>query len=398
MLTPVLALLGLIPALVTNTYKIQHLIVGLLLIGFIASFLYKRFNLVAAFAYFYFSAHAFIFLTFPKTFYQNVDVIEPYFQEPWIGLTKATSDSFLFFNLIVLGVALLTPELMRKLYNALIYLILFNAVIILIKYYLGHYPAATINNSSMNAGLLAVFIPFWLSLKKSIFRTIELSLIIWACLITKSSTGVMGSAIAIGSFYLCQNKFKVSRKVIFSLITASVIAFLGYYMQRGVLFQGSGRYEIWSTGMRFWWNSVNIFWGSGLGTWSVYGPSLQANIASNAHIQHIDGWFWMHNDFLQVVEESGVAGLIGVCSVFLYGLWCSKNDEKTFAALFTFGCVASIQPQLHYLFLVLCGCMFLARAFDNNRKFDSVSTGTMLSDVRVRHDTLDKAMNRDASC
>lgn len=223
-----------------------------------------------------------------------------------------------------------------------------NSHIIIMKYFFGQAPWFLFNNPAIDASFIACLIPFALRIHYSLALPM-----IMACLLTDSSSGIIGPIIALSAYYL-NNK-----KILVALFASSTILSFGILSQGyEKILNSSGRFQVWKLGMDHFFNNVNHWLGAGTGTWAVYGPTLQVQEAMRRGVVHVDGFFWMHNDWLQILFENGILGLLITILIFIKTLHTHFNNPKIRAALITLATIAIIQmPLRHIVFTVFSGAL-----------------------------------------
>lgn len=65
------------------------------------------------------------------------------------------------------------------------------------------------------------------------------------------------------------------------------------------------RREMWCAAMSYWWHHANVWIGTGLGTFMLFGRKVQE--VNHWPLEEI--WFSLHNDWLQALFEVGLIGL-----------------------------------------------------------------------------------------
>ena len=121
------------------------------------------------------------------------------------------------------------------------------------------------------------------------------------------------------------------------LFTASIAAGLG--VLAGVIFHESGfsnaRFDGWVIFLQFWGDNFNRFVGSGPGTFAIFGPISQD--LSRFYVGR--WWLWAHNDWLQLMLESGFIGSILFLVLYLSALLKSFRGRnlEVLALLIAFG-------------------------------------------------------------
>jgi hypothetical protein len=146
-----------------------------------------------------------------------------------------------------------------------------------------------------------------------------------------------------------------------------MVALVGAKMQGQYLLNGSGRYEVWKMSLNFLFNEANPWLGLGSGTFTMFGPALQMREAVQNNIQGFPGFFWMHNDWLQVLFETGIIG-VGFCVlIFLKALWDSKKNAELFACILTYGAISITQMPIRWFIFSLLGA-YLVRATISDKR------------------------------
>ncbi len=83
------------------------------------------------------------------------------------------------------------------------------------------------------------------------------------------------------------------------------------------LYHSPDRLVQWEAFMRWWWDNINPFFGSGGGSFQWLGPNVQG-VFTNPDPK-AEFYMWAHNDILQAYLEQGLIGLglamslLGVC-------------------------------------------------------------------------------------
>lgn len=78
-----------------------------------------------------------------------------------------------------------------------------------------------------------------------------------------------------------------------------IVTGLGYIIAPG-FFNSWGRFDEWQRFMTWWWENARLATGTGLGTFELMGPLIQQ--------RETNVWFFMHNEYLQVLFETGIIG------------------------------------------------------------------------------------------
>lgn len=170
-------------------------------------------------------------------------------------------------------------------------------------------------NPSMNGCLIAITMPFlvqralrwhWLAC----YAVVVLSAI--CCFVVDASIPVGALSITLASalfWMMYQDNQRLRALVVRALITSIVVfiplAVIGYLINPSQFLSSTGRYWIWKEVLSLSWNGT--FWfGRGTGALSQYFEQLRV---TNPLYKTI---IWAHNDFLQVLYDNGIVGLISL--------------------------------------------------------------------------------------
>lgn len=136
-------------------------------------------------------------------------------------------------------------------------------------------------------------------------------------------------------------------------VPAALLA-LGYHMSwdfeygQKLFLSDSGRLTPWTKFMQWWADNANMWIGTGTGTFQWLNTQVD--------IGRSDIWFtWMHNEFLQVLFEQGVIGLILMLALFAICLKKSVKVPFIFASLVSTAFVFCV----HYPIRVIFGQIFV---------------------------------------
>lgn len=141
-----------------------------------------------------------------------------------------------------------------------------------------------------------------------------------------------------------------------------ILATIGYKMQGQYLLNGSGRYEVWTLTWDFFWKESNIWTGTGLGSFQVLGQALQERwyISQGITEGGFAAFFWVHNDWLQTLLETGIPGFVLALLVFIQGLWALRRSPQYMISLLTFGTVNFIQMGLRWWLFTAFGAYLIS--------------------------------------
>ncbi len=109
------------------------------------------------------------------------------------------------------------------------------------------------------------------------------------------------------------------------------------------IFQHNVRYEAWPLFLTFWTDHFDWAFGSGLGTFRIWGPSVQMLY----HFREGQWWLWMHSDWMQIGLELGLIGLVASLLVFGDALRTAFKRPYLFTSILCFGVVMLGNYPLH---------------------------------------------------
>lgn len=189
-----------------------------------------------------------------------------------------------------------------------------------------------IDYAGMNGVLICLSLPFFNAKHK--YGLLGLILCLFAIILSKSSVqyGII-AAIAFG--YIIHTNRKVNK----TLAVASIPFLVGLIIERNKLFDSAYRFDAYKIFMTSWWKNFPHWVGSGPGTFQVFAPLIQ--IKNNFMVDMRPGqnsffWLWMHSDWLQVLFETGIIGLL--LSLLLYSDVLYRLFKKKEPVLFSLAC------------------------------------------------------------
>ncbi len=240
-----------------------------------------------------------------------------------------------------------------------------NTIIALSKMACGYQPYFLFNNPAIDCAFTACCLPGilkWTEKDLENFFMVPIPPILFLIL-SKTSTGILGLGLSVGAYYWA--KYDFNKKVLYAALTlCAFVAGIGWWIQGEDLLKGSGRYFIWQLSFDYWINKANIWIGTGTGSFFMYGPSLQfTNAVILKKEPGFERFFWMHNDWLQVLFEIGIIGLLIVTIIFIIAVWRARNNPSVFAGILTLGGVALTQMPLRWPLFGMLGAVFITKIF-----------------------------------
>lgn len=356
-------------------FSLQPLFVFIVLSAYLGAALFKKFHWSLGVGYFYVSGISAIKIVYAREVYKEFDIANI------AGFEALVAEAYLFLTLLAIGALLINRIHKSLILDFFLGISFLNALVMLVKYLtyfnvdthkLATTPYFLFNNSATDVGFLACTIPLFLQIFSGKIRWFFLVPIIFICIVTSTSTGILGLGTSVGVYYGLQILPKVGKKVALAFVTlfGGMVGLLGYSLQRGVLFNGSGRYELWK-GVWEYFSHTNRFdqmIGKGAGTYLMYGPAIQIADAiktlTNIEGVKITQFPTLHNDWFQILFETGVEGLLLAIAIFAAAVYKARYKPAICAALVTFGAVALVQMPLRWPLFACLGSFLIVCAFE----------------------------------
>lgn len=379
-MSEILALSGLLFLICPNhIHSIDYLnqqYLGFALVSLLISFkIYKKYSWAPALLFFYICITSIVGMMKPFLYWLDLDA------GMLMGLQLLSLHAWLFCIFTVVPFLILTEQNINYLGWGLGFLGLIDSYILLLKWATGHLPWFLMNNPAIDNSFIACCIPGFLEIvmqskaQKKVRAALWLIAPVLVCFIAKTSTGVLGVGVAFSCYFWARSSFK-KKPFIYMTCFSLVCAGIAYRMQGEILFESMGRFPIWANSFRFWFQQSHssqgphiIPWvGANLGSFFMYGPSQQVDAAMKAKMTGLDVFFWMHNDWLQVLFETGYIGLALTITTYGIAVYRSLSRPILFASLVTFGAVSVTQMPLRHFPFALLLIFFLDRALSSSKE------------------------------
>lgn len=114
-------------------------------------------------------------------------------------------------------------------------------------------------------------------------------------------------------------------------------------------FDANGRTETWDTAWKFFENNGHWPFGYGGGSFNVLGPYLTKHTGAL--------WFWMHNDYLQILFEQGVLGAVLITALLFQLLRKSWNTPMFYSLIGAATWATANMPLRYPLGALFCACI-----------------------------------------
>lgn len=319
-------------------------------------FIVTRSYLLAV-SFFYFCANT----SFIWAFYHNYPM--------WAEVGTATS--FGIFVTTVIPVLLFSKSMRYKVLNGIALVAVVSSVIMIYRRFFSLGTFSFMNNSAADASIMAVLIPI-ICFRRSLWVHIDpwltglcFVLPVTAILISGSSTGVVALGIMLAAWLVSSKKLKNVQGphlIFLILVLSSLIALAIYFMGHKFL-EDSGRFFTWKVSMEFWVAKANHIFGSAGGTYLTLGPAVQQAAYIKNGVTAFPQFFFMHNEYLQILFEQGAIGLTLIVAVAGTALYKARKLPWLFTSLSTYCFIALTQFPLRFFGSAFIGAVLLMEAF-----------------------------------
>lgn len=135
-----------------------------------------------------------------------------------------------------------------------------------------------------------------------------------------------------------------------------VLFCIGYYSQGQNLWLSQGRLDMWSAYFLWFINNSNHYLGSGLGSFEWLGQMI--------YFDTVGAYTFAHNDYLQVLFEMGIVGLVLFTGTLLEALWRLRNEPLYFSTALGFCAFMLTYSPLHVFPGMMVGILLLGESRD----------------------------------
>lgn len=314
----------------------------------------KRQGAFPGIAVFYFFCHSAFFLFKTPLFYQP-------FGNATAGFfnSKISAATFLFLAAVYIsGFNWTKRKIGEFLYSTVPLVSVFSMVSIFTSDFF-HKPLYLFNAKSVDAAFVGIaameFFARTISndgQKKKAWSVIYLAVAVLVLFYADSVTAWLAFLITGVTFLAVY--FRIGAPLI---LASSVIGVgLAYYgsMNWGSFFSDSGRYSVWAlTWSKIVSNSPNLF-GFGLGTFELWGPDMVIKATGKQGSY----WSWAHNEWLQILFETGWVGLGLTCLSIIRSVFLNLRNPSRVSLIIGFCILASTQSILRiYPLALLCALL-----------------------------------------
>lgn len=230
-----------------------------------------------------------------------------------------------------------------------------DSVMLLVRWFWIKEPTGLLGNASMDGCFIATMLPL-VALLPGRFGAVCASWSVIGLCLACLAIFASGSSLAVGVLGVVT--VAVLARVVrlrFVVGAVAVLAGLGFLTMGPAFLSDSGRFGEWSIQFQWWAENANAWLGAGSGTFMLIGPNVQAM----AEPPRPESFLFLHSDWLQVVFEQGIVGLVLVVALFAQMLWRSRGSPRVFAAVLGYGAWAWANMPLRYALGALVGVLLI---------------------------------------
>jgi len=274
--------------------------------------------------------------------------------------------------LMTVVVLIFMRPMARGVLNAFAVACLLDSVFVLIQWLSGGNTferGGFLGNTSINACFIACTYPI---LKRRPIKpkdAIGALWGLWTLLVPISAIIVSRSNMALASLLAAFLVPMLLRPGLFSardwrrtLVFFVILLLTAHHFMGAKMGDDNGRVLVWRTCLEWWMHHANIWVGTGIGTFATFGANIQ-----RVFLHRDDGYLlWMHNDWLQILFELGIGGLLLALLTFGAAIWRASRRQPLWiaASLAAFGTTMCGNYPLHLPMFGLLGGVLLALAFE----------------------------------
>lgn len=210
-----------------------------------------------------------------------------------------------------------------------------------------YHRGGLIGNASMNGCFLAVLLPLGLKILPRDWRWLGVGLVVLAILAPFKAMPLLALGGVGLTYWIClkqkRAQYLLSLVILLGVGSFGAVALGYYFISKGWAVPDSGRLSIWRVGLRWWWDSSNIWWGAGPGISQALLPYIQESSGQLAG----EYFLWFHNDFIQVTVEQGLVGFVGYSVLAFWAVRRSLDRPWLTASLVGYGVCALGNYMVH---------------------------------------------------
>ncbi len=218
-----------------------------------------------------------------------------------------------------------------------------NSILVIFKLGVDQFKNSGVQfNPAQDGTLIACLLPLAYYLKTR-YKWFLLAIMSFAIIRTNASTPFLGLGIFVATT-LWFTRFRW-----LAILGPAVVAGVGVWLQGYQDFVSpNGRTYIWKLCMTYWKDHLNMLFGSGVGTFFLYGPGIEINHHGFGYNQPV--YVWLHSSPLQILFELGVIGFLLSMAFYLISLVRCYDRPRLFSMLVIYGVTSCFQMPLNQMF------------------------------------------------
>ena len=214
---------------------------------------------------------------------------------------------------------------------------------------------------TLDACVFAALLPMWFCRKKLWFKLPPIILSLTAIVMLQARTAAL-MVLVIALVYLNSYlKKRLSRTLHLSIIAGGLtliwLTMLACFNSLVTLMSkiiADPRFEMWTEFINWWKNNANFYFGTSLGSFEWIGLTLYPG-----EKMHIFRFYLMHNDWLQILFESGIIGLTLSIIFYCYITFKIRKLEHVLAMWLSLGAMMFLYYPMHVFILQVVGLIIL---------------------------------------
>lgn len=285
-----------------NIWNLHSFVVFVAITIVFAVYIHRRYSFVAALTTAYFFLSGIILVYGPWTYYGQ---FQRQINDP--------SKSAMFSGALCVGlVTLLREDHFKKLFSVVKDLIVINTVA------LWFFPCGVFNAGSMDLTVSTMALPFFINdyiKTNDRLSLLKILVIVGTFIFWGSTTPFIAVAVIIAAWAFAIRKQIVNfRYYVYGILLSFVV---GFASAGDYFFNMGNRVPVWIKVMERFYENFNLFVGTGTGSYRWLGPVMQG--------ERVEVLLFMHNEWLQIIFENGIIGLMLVLSLMAL---CLRNVYK----------------------------------------------------------------------
>ncbi len=187
--------------------------------------------------------------------------------------------------------------------------------------------------------------------------------------LTDSTTAICGLGLIWITYFIMEYRIKLWLKIVgASGILCGIMGTGIYLLGNHEFWNSNGRTYIWKKTFDYWWKQGNHYFGLGPGSFALYGPGISLQNRQPNTIQTV--FIWMHNEYLQVLFELGIIGLVLFLLLHIQMLYMSYKTKLSwlFISVITFSFIELTQMNYRHAPTSLIGVLILVLVLEKNER------------------------------